>query len=242
MLETNEEDEDDENYSGAIHNNYTDSIMLYDDKNTKLSEAQDMLDDLVDRFERYKRGDYPIPEEDKEEDVMEEKKKIEDEQEGLKRRLQEQEDNLKEIMKEIEEKEALLQKAVEENNKFLAIEGEMNEDGELSSQAAALKFSSMRGNAYKLPTSTNTDIPHDKVIEELPEEDDEEMSRLEEMLQDAQHFNEEFEAAESQKQILEESLKSSEDIYLGMNDNYGEIREADLKEEEDMADYANPNE
>lgn len=199
MLETNEEDEDsdgtDRGYKGQ---SYSSSIMLYSDKNTKLSEAQEMLDYLVMHTEALKRGEILPLENGSEEDVIDEKEQLEDEEADLKRRLQEQEDNLAAILREIEEKESKLKAAIEENNKYLDMEeGIMTNEGEISARTAAYKFSSMRGNHLKLTKGHNPEVPDEKVIEELPEEDDEEENRLNAMLEDARHFNEDFDASQS---------------------------------------------
>lgn len=62
MLEINEEDEEDYEEKPP-KNNYSQSITLYNEKGTKLDEAQTMLDDLVVRFEAYKEGNFPVPNE-----------------------------------------------------------------------------------------------------------------------------------------------------------------------------------
>ena len=135
-------------------------------------------------------------------------------------------------MTEIEEKEKMLKLAVEENNKYLEAEGKMElPSGEISSQAAAYKFSSMRGNAFKLPTGVNTELPTEKIIEEVPEEEDEETFKLDEMIQEAQNFNENFAAVESCGKIYTENLKSL-DFMEDEGDNI-EYSESQLKEEED---------
>ncbi|CAI2376509.1 unnamed protein product [Moneuplotes crassus] len=237
MMETNEEDEDDEDYNSTPTKDYSQEVVLYSSENTKLDEAQELLDDLTKRFEAYKEGNFPVDDDEPEEEqkeAEEEHKKITAEEGSLKQRLQEQEDNLANIMKEIEEKEALLKKAIEENNKFLAEEGELetvNNNGEISSKAAALKFSSMRGNAMKLPVGVNTVVPTEKIIEEVPEEDDEEMQRLDEMIQNAKDFNEDMLANESQSEMVEEVLRTTEII---VGDDALPASEALLKEEEDM--------
>jgi len=212
MLETDEEDED--NYSQ--NEDYSNAIVLYSDKNTKLSQAQDLLDKLEAQSEAIQRGEFEAvgynlrDSDDEGEEQVEEsetdivkQKEIEDEQNDLRRRLQEQEDNLATIMKELEEKEEKLKLAIEENNKYLDDEAEMeSEEGQISTRVAAHKFSSARGKAFKLPKTTNTEIPADKVIEELPEEsDDEEQHALDDMIENAKNFNMEFESIQSNKEF-----------------------------------------
>mmetsp|Transcript_27780 Transcript_27780/g.24576 ORF Transcript_27780/g.24576 Transcript_27780/m.24576 type:complete len:247 (+) Transcript_27780:35-775(+) len=243
MLETNE----DEEYQSPSKPNYSNAIVLYNNKNTKLDEAQDMLDDLVTRFEAYKKGDFPVPGDNNYIDVdsdIKTQNKLESEDASLKRRLQEQEDNLAVIMKELEEKEVMLKNAVAENNKYLKLEAENSISGEISSQAAAYKFSSMRGNAMKLPRVTNMEIPAEKVIEELPEEDDEEMGKLDEIIQNAQDFNEDFVHVQSQSYMADDIMRANEalqDIERYYEENEDKFSDSDSRPEEDIIQEEEPN-
>jgi hypothetical protein len=99
-------------------------------------------------------------------------------------------------MKEIDEKEKMLKEAIKQNNQYLDKDGEIVlPSGELTAAAAASKFSSMRGNIYRVDKIVNPEIPKSKIIEELPEDDsdDEESSKLDNMLQEAESFINEYE-------------------------------------------------
>jgi hypothetical protein len=187
-----------------------------------------LLDKIIKHKEALERGIIlPFDDDDAEIMITEdsdlvEKEQLETEENDLKRRLKEQEDNLAEIMKEIEAKEKMLQEAIAENNKYLDMEeGVATEDGEISARTAAHKFSMARGKANKLQKGVNPDVPADKIIEELPEEsDDEENNRLEELLEHAKHFNEEF-----------DELQSSRDFYASHAESVRQLND-DLTDED----------
>lgn len=201
MLEVNEEDEDDcDNDNGESK-----ALVVFEPDNSKLNEAQELLKKIIVQKDCIEKGiPFPIePGDEIEDDDEEVQAAIEAEREqldhvegDLRRRLQEQEDYLANIMKEIEEKEIMLKNAIEENNKYLDMEeGFDAKEGELSARSAAFKFSTARGNAYKLTNRiVNPDVPSERVIEELPEENDaEENERLEAMIEAAERFNNEYE-------------------------------------------------
>lgn len=201
MLETAEEDEDSDSESGSNYNSEkANAVVLYEDGGSKLSEAQTLLNRILMQKDAIERGVIlPIePGEEEEEDKdVEEQKKLDQEENQLKKRLQEQEDYLAGIMKEIEEKEKMLKNAIDENNKYLGIEDLERDSQELSAQSAASKFSSMRSNLRRKDMYINSEVPEDKVIEELPEEDDEEENKLNQMLEEAQNFNIDYEYDQS---------------------------------------------
>lgn len=224
MLEANEDDEGEGDHLSYSYKqpSYAKDVVLYSDKNTKLAEAQEMIDELVMYHEALKRGEFlPIKgdeadeanEADAEESAAETQDYLDDEEKELRERLKAQEENLANIMKEIEEKEQKLKAAIEENNKYLDIEdGIDTKEGELSARSAAYKFSSIRGNALKLNKGHNPDVPEDKVIEELPDEDDEEESRLDEMFENAKHFNEDYDALQSSRDFHHSQMESEEQL------------------------------
>jgi hypothetical protein len=249
MREVEERDEDDEGEEEKLSHNNSQALVLYGDENTKLSEAQHLLDILERQKEAFDRGDFlaiqaEMGEGDQEIDEEEEFEKLEKydaEENDLKRRLQEQEDNLAEIMKEIEEKEMKLKQAIEENNKFLEMQSEMEmENGEISTSTAAYKFSSARGNAFKPPKKIKNEIPDEKVIEELPEEsEDEESYRLDEMIDNAKHFNEEFDNLQSSKDFYDDIDATQRATDSLVDENIRNYYERETEEE--AKEESNPN-
>ena len=202
MLEVNEDEEDDDD---TYQDPNSQALVLYQDESSKLSEAQHLLDHILDQKDAYEKGEpLPIePEDDSEayyesisqvDSDAEEQKQLGKEENDLKERLQKQEDELAKIMKEIEQKENMLKEAIQESNKYIDEEN-TNDDGqiELSAQSAATKFSNLRGKIIRSDKVVNSAVPADKIIEEVPEEDDEEDARLDAMLNEAQNFNIDYE-------------------------------------------------
>lgn len=231
MLEV-DEDEENSDYEGPSQSssskNYSrkyeldssspsKALVLYQDENTKLSEAEHLLRHLIDQKEAFERGD-PLPleygdEADEYNEVIsnieadiEKHKSLNKEENELTKRLKEQEDYLAQIMKEIEEKEKMLKDVIIENEKYLEDEYKL-ENQEMSARSAATKFSSMRGNILRSDKVVNSAVPADKVIEEVPEEEDEENDKLEEILKGAQNFNIQYEIDQSSHNYKEENEK-----------------------------------
>lgn len=208
------------------------------DKLERQKEALDRGDFLAIQAEMGE-GDIELEDEGEEEELQEE---LEMEESDLKKRLQEQEDNLAAIIREIEEKEMKLKQAIEENNKFLEMEGELEmENGEISTTTAAYKFSSARGNAFKFPKKNKAEFPEEKVIEELPEEsDDEESHKLDEMIENARHFNEEFDNLQSSKDFYSDIDATQRATDSLIDENMRNYFENDAEEEAE--EESNPNE
>ena len=253
MLETNEEDEDDDTQK----DDQSQAVVLYEEDNSKLNEAQDLLKRIIKQKEALENGlPFPFEAEDQlyleaeeKSKILEENKKLDKVESSLKMKLQEQEDYLAGLMKEIEEKEEMLKKAIEENNKYLDIEeGVNNQEDGISARSAAFKFSSARGNVLRPNRVVNPDVPAEKVIEELHEESDEEEDRLEAMIEAAQNFNNEFEYEQSHtKSVLGEEKTPL--FYLLSKATTDEERENILQEyrdednyEDDDQNYDDPNE
>ena len=208
MLETAEEDEDDDNKERDTQSKV---VALYEEDNSKLAEAKEFLDLIIKQKEALEKG-LPLPtgpgdqlaigsvDNDK---ILEENKKLNKVESSLKKQLIEQENYLANLMKEIEEKEEMLKKAIEENNKYLEIEGGVipQEDG-ISARSAAYKFSSARGNLLRPNRHVNPNLPNENIIEELHEESDEEEDKLDAMIEAAQNFNNEFEYEQSHSKSI----------------------------------------
>lgn len=255
MLEVNEEDEENEEYADSpVKPDYSHALVLYQDEGSKLSEAQELLNNIDMRVQALKRGEILNYGSDKDplyleiEDDIQEKLILSAEEIDLRRRLKEQEDNLAEILIEIEAKEKLFKEAIIENDRLNDIEDGLNpENGEISVRTAAHKFSALRGARLNKAKASKTDIPEEKIIFEVEEDsDNEETSRLDQMLENAKNFNEDFEAVGSSNNFYQDHLLSmnmiSEElgtderdrIYLNAHNEGNNIPEEEKE--------ANPNE
>jgi hypothetical protein len=263
MIETNEEDEEDNDnydYSESIpipENSH--AVVLYQNEGSKLSEAQELLNNIETRVRAVKKGEV-VGYKDDIDPMLEIQAEIlqqlalSDGEVDLRRRLQEQEDNLADIFTQIEAREEMLKNAMIENDQLMDIEDCFNpENGEISLKSAAQKFSSLRGARLSKLKASNTDMPEEKIIFELEEEsDDEETNRYDLMIENAKNFAEDFEAIQSSDNFYRDHLKSmnmiSEDIgddererlYLNAHNQNKDILEE--SEEDEEAKDANPNE
>jgi hypothetical protein len=262
MIETNEEDEEDNDnydYSESIpipENSH--AVVLYQNEGSKLSEAQELLNNIEMRVQALKRGEV-FGYKNEKDPILEIQAEIQqlvlsDKELDMRKRLQEQQDNLPAILKQIEDREEMLKNAIIENNQLMDIEECFNpENGEISLKSAAQKFSSLRGARLSKLKASNTDMPEEKIIFELEEEsDDEETNRYDLMIENAKNFTEDFEAVQSSDNFYRDHLKSmnmiSEDIgddererlYLNAHNQNKDILEE--SEEDEEAKDANPNE
>ena len=221
MLETAEEDEDsddqDINSSPAANSQ---AVVLYEEDNTKLTEAQELLNHILDQKDAFEKGE-PLPIEAGDDSEMyeasmsqadsdiEERQKLSKQEGDLKSRLDKQEQELAQIMKEIQEKEDMLKKAREECDQFLTEEQKADLDNqEMTPASAASKFSSMRSNIIRSDKVVNSQVPEDKIIQEMPEEEDEDDSRLDTIINNAQQFTMNFEHEQSTSQLMDPSNKT----------------------------------
>ena len=107
MLETNEEDDEDNDTENDKNSR---ALTLYEEDNSKLNEAQQLLARIIKQKEALELG-LPFPTEPDEQLyieseqrslILDENKVLDKQENSLKKQLQEQEDNLANLMKEIE--------------------------------------------------------------------------------------------------------------------------------------------